>query len=115
MKRLAGTCLLLFGCASDHTAPPSKPPPVEPPPAETIQPRTCAASITLVGATTASPAPVGPLTLDSNGANICAHLDATQLSRAHFAASTDQHPGDASGLAATLQHGDYSAILEGWD
>lgn len=104
--KLAGTCLLLIGCASDHSAPK--------PPSEAIQPRTCASSIALVGAVTTSPTSVA-LPLDGNGANICAHLDATQLSRAHFMAGTDQRPGTTSGFSATLQHADFSTILDGWD
>ena len=97
--------LLVAGCTSSHVT--------EPVPG--VQPRTCAANVTLVGASSTHPTEVGPLALDANGANICASLDATQLVRAHLMASTDERPGDASGLAATLERGDYSVILEGWD
>jgi hypothetical protein len=70
---------------------------------------------TLVGGTTHAPTPVGPLALDNNGVSLCVHLDATQLTRAHFAASTDQHVGATSGFAVALQHTDFTSILDGWD
>jgi hypothetical protein len=102
MKRIGLGALLLIGCAADHGK--QQPPDV-------TQPRTCGATVTLDG----HPASLGPMTLDATGISVCAHLDATQMTRAEFAASTDQRPGDASGFAATLEHVDYTTILDGWD
>lgn len=98
---------MLVGCTSSSGH--STEPPV------VAQPRTCAANVTLVGAISTHPIDVGPLPLDASGANICARLDATQLTRAHLMAGTDQVAGDSSGLVATLQRTDYTTILDGWD
>ncbi len=100
------TLLVLVGCASEHASGPPSP---------VVQPNACAQSVTLVGGTTSAPTPVGPLQLDTSGANLCVRLDATQLSRAHFMASTDQRAGTTSGFDATLQHTDYTTIVDGWD
>jgi hypothetical protein len=107
MKRLVGMCFVI-GCTSSHSTP-------TPEPAAAVQPQTCAATLTLVGSTSVQPTDVGPFTLDTNGVNLCARLDATQLTRTAMMAGTNQVPGDTSGLVATLQHVDYSTILEGWD
>jgi len=86
-----------------------------PPPTAAVQPQTCAANVTLIGSTSIQPTDVGPFTLDTNGINLCARLDATQLTRTDMMAGTYQVPGDTSGLVATLQRTDYSTILDGWD
>jgi hypothetical protein len=100
------TIALATGCVSSHALP-------EPTPA--VQPQSCGVSLNLVGSVNATPMPTATLALDANGTNICAHLDATQLQRAHFAASSDYQQGDSSGFAATLEAADGSTILEGWD
>lgn len=107
MKRHAWWVIALAaGCVSEHG---------KPEPTPSVQPQGCGATFSLVGSVNATPMPTATLALDANGTNICAHLDATQMQRAHFAASSDQYPGDSSGLAATLQAADRSTILEGWD
>jgi hypothetical protein len=103
--------LLLVGCASQHSTDPTPTPtplPVSPPPA-------CTQSVTLVGAVSTSPTRVGPFVLDAAGADICVRLDATQMQRAHFMASSDERTGTTSGLDAVLQRPDGTAVLDGWD
>jgi len=99
--------LVLVGCASQHSSDPA-PLPVAPPPA-------CTQNITLVGAITTAPTRVGPLALDAAGADLCIRLDATQMQRAHFMASSDERTGTTSGLEAVLQRPDGTAVLDGWD
>ena len=105
MLRIGAAALLLVACAADH----AKPPP------SVAQPGTCSTSASLTGSTNATPTTFGPLTLDATGISLCAHLDATQLTRAHFAASTDQRAGATSGFAATLERSDFTPITDGWD
>lgn len=102
MKRHGLAALLLIGCAADR-----KPAP----PPDVTQPRSCATSVNLDG----RPVNLPPTLLDATGINVCAHLDASQLIRAEFAASTDQRAGDASGFAVTLERADRTPILDGWD
>ena len=97
--------LVLVGCTSSHAPDPT---PAAPPP-------TCAANVTLEGASSTAPTRVGPFTLDTGGADLCVRLDATRLARAHFMASTDERTGTTSGLEAELQRSDHSMILDGWD
>jgi len=106
MTRFGAAALFLIGCAADHS---------KPPPAPGVQPRGCTASVSLTGSTTATPIALGPFALDANGITVCAHLDATQIARADFAASTDQRTGNASGVAATLERVDLTSIVDAWD
>lgn len=105
MMRIGAAALFLVACAADH----AKPPP------SAAQPGTCTTSASLIGSTNAMPTTFGPMTIDTAGIVLCAHLDSTQLTRAHFAASTDQRPGITSGFAATLEHADLTSITDGWD
>jgi hypothetical protein len=106
MKRLAAaTVLLLFGCAAERSKTQTT---------DATQPHTCAMQVNLTGGSS-GPKSVGPLTLDANGASFCAHLDATQLTRAHFAASTEHRMGATSGFATTLEHPDFTTIADGAD
>ena len=111
MKRVWVVCLLA-ACASEHSSPTPTPTPM---PMPVTPPPTCAENITLVGAVSTSPTQIGPLALDAAGADICVRLDATQLRRAHFMASTDERTGATSGFDADLQRTDHTTILEGWD
>jgi hypothetical protein len=106
MSRIGVAALFLVACAAEHP----KPPPLA------AQPAACTASVALSGTgTNMAQTTFGPATLDAAGITLCAHLDATQLSRAHFAASSEQRPGATSGFAATLERADLTSILDGWD
>ena len=110
MRRLL--LVTLVGCGSVPTAAPT---PDAAMPAVGHQPAGCAQTITLVGSVTVMSTVIGPLALDADGANICLHLDTTQVSRAHFGVDSDLRDGDSSLLAATLEHADRSAIVDAWD
>jgi hypothetical protein len=90
------------GCVVDRHA---DPPPV-------TEPRTC--TVDVIVTSDAAPTTV-PLGLDSRGATVCLHLDATSVGAAHFVASTAMLLGDSSGLAVVLQDPDRGTLQDGWD
>lgn len=106
MSRTLVACVLFAGCADNVSAPVITP---------GTEPRTCAMQLTLDGSAGSAPNVVGPLTLDTSGADLCLHLDATHNTRVHFAASTPYEAGPASSYTATLEDTAYGAILDGWD
>jgi hypothetical protein len=105
--RMVLLALVAGGCVVEHHQEPSADPPV--------QPRTCAADLTLDGAGTGS-TKLGPMQLDTSGTSICLHLDATNNRiAAHFMSSTDSMPGSTSPFAAVLQDASFATLQDGWD
>ena len=106
--RLVIVLALLTGCIVDHHAPPPDPQPA-------VQPRTCIADLTLDGSVGSTPVTL-PLVLDTNGTNVCLHLDATKnLVAAHFAASTEYQTGPSSAFTIVLEDASYATLQDGWD
>ena len=111
--RMVLLALVAGGCVVEHHQEPSADPPV--------QPRTCTADITLDGSAAgggagAGSTRLGPMQLDSSGASICLHLDATSnLIAAHFMSSTDAMPGSMSPFAVVLQDTSFATLQDGWD
>jgi hypothetical protein len=100
--------VLAGGCIIDQKQEPTKDP------APVVQPRTCVSEITLDGSSSA--VPIGPMTIDSNGASVCLHLDATHiLSVAHFGANTDYVAGSTSPFVGVLQDSSGTTLQDGWD
>ncbi len=96
MPRLAWLAISLVACATR-----SMPPAGEP---------GCAQDVTLAGTST-----VGPLGVDTTPLALCLHLDATALTRAHFAAQTDYRDGTKSYFAESLIDASGTKLVDGWD
>ncbi len=105
--------VLFGGCIVEH----HQDPVVDPDPTPVAQPRICVADVTLDGSSGSSaPTTIGPFTLDSNGVNVCLHLDATHnLVAAHFGAETQYASGTTSPFSATLEDPTYAPLQDGWD
>jgi hypothetical protein len=82
-----------------------------------LTPPACAHDLTLAPS---SPGIVASETIAATevpaaGLDICLHLDGTANDRNHFAASTDQEPGDTSSFALVLVDLDGDVLVSGWD
>jgi hypothetical protein len=80
-------------------------------------PTACAYQIALCGMTgSAEPTPVGPVTVDAAGIDICMTLDARDnIQLAHFAADTAYEPGNSSSFHLSLYAKDGTPLRDGWD
>ncbi len=80
-------------------------------------PGECAHEVALYGMTGTSEAtPVGPLTVDATGIDICLSLDARDnIWIAHFAAGTDYESAASASVALGLYDRDGTLMRDGWD
>jgi len=92
--------VVLLGCATERAPPDSS---------------ACVQTVELVGSTDATATNVGPWSVDSNGIDICMHLDATPLVHGHFAAATQYTLGTVSGFDTVLLDADGTTLQTGWD
>jgi len=116
--------IALAGCASDTGGPPSQPSGDDNPLAEigdpveaSHEPGECAYSVALYGMTgNADATPVGPITVDTTGIDICLSLDARDnLVVAHFAAGTTYESADSASFQLGLYDGNGTLLRDGWD
>jgi hypothetical protein len=114
-------CIVLAACASDTDgviSPPGNDPQFEiGEPAAIHEPGECAHDIALYGMTgNASATPVGPLTVDATGIDICLSLDARDnIWVAHFAAGTEYETGGSSSFELALYDANGNLMRDGWD
>ena len=110
--------VLLAGCASDPSAPaPTLPPPPAPLPVPTPMPTpgSCTA-VTLTPPNSGQVASQAlPLTVDTQGIELCLHLDASAIQRAHFMAGTPNEQGTSSSFETALVDATGQLIVDGWD
>ena len=79
------------------------------------EPHACAMTASLDG-TTSTPAAYGPAVLGASGVDLCLHLDATKLRRAHFGATASPATkGTTQPFLATLEDSGGTPILDSWD
>jgi hypothetical protein len=98
MRRLLVTVLCLSACGgqADNPGCPSR-------------------SLTPASAGAPANATVGPLVVDTAGADVCLHLDTRALRRAHFMAETQGEPGATPSFTMRLSSSDRGTIVTGWD
>jgi hypothetical protein len=77
----------------------------------------CAHDVALYGMTgNAAATPVGPLTVDTTGIDICLSLDARDnIWVAHFAAGTEYESGASASFVLGLYDLDGNLLRDGWD
>jgi len=115
-------CLIaLAACTSE---PGGSPPSIDVPPLEirdvaevTHVPGECTYNVALYGMTgNAAATPVGPITVDTTGIDICLSLDARDnLIVAHFAAGTQYETAASSSFELALYDGNGTLVRDGWD
>jgi hypothetical protein len=114
-------CIVLAACATearDPRSPPEQDPDVQlGEPAATHVPGDCAHQAALYGMTgNASATPIGPLTVDATGIDICLSLDARDnIWVAHFAAGTEYESAASSSFELALYDSDGNLMRDGWD
>ncbi|HEX5064351.1 MAG TPA: hypothetical protein VFV99_33480 [Kofleriaceae bacterium] len=83
----------------------------------THEPGECTYNVALYGMTgNANATPVGPITVDTSGIDICLSLDARDnLVVAHFAAGTQYETAASSSFELALYDGDGTLLRDGWD
>jgi hypothetical protein len=108
MKAKGGLCGLVVwaGCTSGTAKVPAVP---------AVEPLACSSTISLLGTTSDPPTSVGPLALDTNGIDLCVHLDPHGFTRVHLAIDSPPEPGMASSVASRLEDATFAPILDGWD
>jgi hypothetical protein len=98
--------VLAGGCADDPAAPVDEPLPLTP------DANGCTVVASLDGAQSES-MQLGPYVFGTG--TFCLHLDASQLRRGHFMASTRNEPGSASGFSIEMTSSDGSPLATGGD
>jgi hypothetical protein len=117
-------CIVLAACASESDGTGTGTPPVDEDPefeiGEPVEPHVageCAHNVALYGMTgNAAATPVGPITVDATGIDICLSLDARDnIWVAHFAAGTEYENGKSSSFELALYDSDGNLMRDGWD
>ena len=106
MRKLIWACVIVSGCATQSSGKP---------PAPGVDPRSCSQQLSLTATSSEPPTQIGPLALDTNGVDLCFHLDPAMFVNARFDVISAEEPGPVSSVVARLEQPTFVPITDGDD